>query len=57
MPFHTNQLGLGKRHWNLETSSAVVEFPPLYLVGRKFSGFVYLFVFLIDDLLASANDN
>ena len=31
MPFHTNQLGLGKRHWNLETSSAVVEFPPPYL--------------------------
>ena len=30
MPFHTNQLGLGKRHWNLETSSAVVEFPPPY---------------------------
>ena len=25
---HTNQLGLGKRRWNLETSSAVVEFPP-----------------------------
>ena len=23
--------GLGQRHWNLETSSAVVEFPPLYL--------------------------
>ena len=30
MPFHINQLGLGKRHWNLETSSAVVEFPPPY---------------------------
>ena len=30
MPFYTNQLGLGKRHWNLETSSAVVEFPPPY---------------------------
>ena len=30
MPFHTNQLGIGKRHWNLETSSAVVEFPPPY---------------------------
>ena len=30
MPFHTNQLGLGKRHWNLETTSAVVEFPPPY---------------------------
>ena len=30
MPFHTNQFGLGKRHWNLETSSAVVEFPPPY---------------------------
>ena len=28
MPFYTNQLGSGKRHWNLETSSAVVEFPP-----------------------------
>ena len=27
---HTNQLGLGKRCWNLETSSAVVEFPPPY---------------------------
>ena len=25
---HTNQLGLGKWHWNLETSSAVVEFLP-----------------------------
>ena len=24
----TNQLGLGKRRWSLETSSAVVEFPP-----------------------------
>ena len=23
MPFHTNQFGLGKRDWNLETSSAV----------------------------------
>ena len=30
MPFHTNQFGLGKRHWNLETSSAVVEFQPPY---------------------------
>ena len=30
MPFHTNQFGLGKRHWNLEISSAVVEFPPPY---------------------------
>ena len=30
MPFHTNQLGLGKRRWNLETFSAVVEFLPLY---------------------------
>ena len=28
MPFHTNQFGLGKRHWNLETFSAAVEFPP-----------------------------
>ena len=27
MPFHTNKFRLGKRHWNLETSSAVVEFP------------------------------
>ena len=27
---HFNQLGLGKRHWNLETSSAVVEYPPPY---------------------------
>ena len=35
MPFHTNQLGLGKRHWNLETSSAVVEFPPPYLIQLK----------------------
>ena len=26
----TNQLGLRKRRWNLETSSAVVEFWPLY---------------------------
>ena len=32
MPFHTNQLGLEKRHWNLETSSAGVEFLPPYLV-------------------------
>ena len=24
MLFHTNQFGLGKRHWNLERSSAVV---------------------------------
>ena len=30
MPLHTIQLGIGKRHWNLETSSAVVEFPPPY---------------------------
>ena len=30
MPFYTNQLGLGKGHWNLETSSAVVEFPSPY---------------------------
>ena len=30
MPFHTNQLGLGKRHWNLETSSAVVVPPPYH---------------------------
>ena len=29
---HTNQLGLGQRRWNLETSSAVVEFPPLYRI-------------------------
>ena len=28
MPFHTNQFGLWKRHWNLETSSVVVQFPP-----------------------------
>ena len=34
MPFHTNRLGLGKRHWNLETSSAVVEFLPPYLQSR-----------------------
>ena len=27
----TNQLGLGRRHWNLENSSAVVEFLPPYL--------------------------
>ena len=31
MPFHTNQLGLGKRQWNLETSSAAVEFPSKYI--------------------------
>ena len=31
MPFHTNQFGLRRRHWNLETSSAVVEFLPPYL--------------------------
>ena len=30
VPFHTNQFGLGKRHWDLETSIAVVEFLPLY---------------------------
>ena len=30
IPFHINQFALGKRHWDLETSSAVVEFPPLY---------------------------
>ena len=35
MPFHTNQFELGKRHWNLETSSAVVEFPPLCGVSLK----------------------
>ena len=29
---HTNQLGLGKRRWILEVSSAVVEFPPPYLL-------------------------
>ena len=29
-PPHTNQLGLGKRRWNLETSSVIVEFPPPY---------------------------
>ena len=34
MPFHTNQSGLGKRPWNLETSSAVVEFLPLYRYMR-----------------------
>ena len=27
---YTNQLGLGKRRWNLEATSAVVEFPLLY---------------------------
>jgi len=27
MPLQTNQLGLGKRQWNLETSSAEAEFP------------------------------
>ena len=31
MPFHANQFGLGKRHRNLQTSSVVVEFLPLYL--------------------------
>ena len=42
MPFHTNQFGLEKIHWNLETSSAVVEFLPPYrtavcmaIVGSK----------------------
>jgi len=29
-PLHANQFGLGKRHWNRETSSAVVEFLPPY---------------------------
>ena len=29
-PRHINQLRLGKKRWNLETSSAVVEFPPPY---------------------------
>ena len=31
-----HQLGLGKRHWNLETSSAVVEFPPPYRKWRVY---------------------
>ena len=35
MPFHTNQFGLEKRHWNLKTSSAIVEFPPPYLHTRE----------------------
>ena len=35
MPFHTNQFVLGKRHWNFETSSAVVEFPPPYLLRYR----------------------
>ena len=30
MPFDTKKFWLGKRHWNLETSSVVVEFPPPY---------------------------
>ena len=30
MPCHINQLELEKRYWNLETSSAVVEFLPPY---------------------------
>ena len=29
MPFYTNLFGLGKRPWNLETSSALIEFPYL----------------------------
>ena len=33
----TNQLGLGKRHWNLETSSVVVEFLPPYYVSASIS--------------------
>ena len=36
---HTTQLGLGKRRWNLETSSTVVEFPPPY---------PYLFTSVVD---------
>ena len=40
MPFHTNQLGLGKKHWNLETSSAVVEFPPPYPIYTIYSAVV-----------------
>ena len=39
MPFHTNQYGLGKRHWNLETSSVVVEF-------FSFS-YIYSFIYFI----------
>ena len=31
MTFHTNQFGLRERHWNLETSSVLVEVPPLFL--------------------------
>ena len=35
MPFLTKQFGLGKRHWNLETSSAVVEFPSPYRTSSR----------------------
>ena len=29
-PSYVNQLGLGKGHWNLATSSTEVEIPPPY---------------------------
>ena len=48
----TNQLGFGKRRWNMETSSlssAVVEFPPPYLNIRNIMMFSNLMVVMIDD--------
>ena len=43
MPFHTNNFGLGKRHWNLESSPTVVEFQPPYPAGPyKMMMFVYI---------------
>ena len=33
MSFHTNQLGLAKRRWNPESSSAVVVLPPYRLLN------------------------
>jgi len=34
MPFHANHLGFGKRRWNLENSSAVVNFSPPYHIDN-----------------------
>ena len=43
--YPSTPLGLGRRHWNLETSSVVVEFPPPYLLV---SFLVYSIVALSD---------
>jgi len=34
MLIHTNHLGLGKRHWNSKTFSAVVKFQPPHLIDK-----------------------